>query len=189
MTDSPNTSPEPALASADALPPVTEPRVDRPHFPDGYGVGVDLDGTRSWASVEDRLVGSKHYWLTSVRPDVTPHTVPRWGVWVEGRFFYDGAPTTRHTRNVEANPACTLSLESGTDVVIIEGESVAVWASPDGLGAKLAAAFGKYSEQGYSPGPESWQSTVDGGGLRAITPKRAFAWSSFPTDCTRFSFD
>ncbi|MEE4025782.1 pyridoxamine 5'-phosphate oxidase family protein [Gordonia sp. PKS22-38] len=190
MTDSPADLHEPTRAPtlpiADSLPPVPDPVVDRPRFPDGYGVGDDLEGTRTWASVEARLVESKHYWLTSVRPDGTPHAVPRWGVWVDGRFFYDGAPTTRHTRNVEANPACTLNLESGSDVVIVEGDSVAVCASPDGVGARLAAAFDKYSD--YRPGPDSWQSPADGGGLRTITPRRAFAWSSFPTDCTRFTF-
>ncbi|ROZ89180.1 pyridoxamine 5'-phosphate oxidase [Gordonia sp. OPL2] len=173
---------------ADNLPTVSAPVVDRPVFPDGYGVGEGLAGTRSWASVEERLVASTHYWLTSVRGDGTPHVVPRWGVWVDGRFFYDGAPTTRHARNVEANPACTLNLESGTDVVIIDGYSTAVRALPEGLGARLSAAFTKYADQDYRPGPESWQSPTDGGGLRAITPQRALAWASFPTDCTRFTF-
>ncbi|NDZ97577.1 pyridoxamine 5'-phosphate oxidase [Streptomyces sp. SID6673] len=176
------------LPRADTLPAPSEPLVDRPRFPDGYGISESLEGTRSWASVETRLVESTHYWLTSVRPDGTPHAVPRWGVWVDGRFFYDGAPTTRHTRNVEANPACTLTLESGSDVVIIEGISLAVCAQPDGLGARLAEAFGKCADQGYQPEADSWQSPVDGGGLRTITPRRAFAWSAFPTDCTRFTF-
>ncbi|WP_262365782.1 pyridoxamine 5'-phosphate oxidase family protein [Gordonia sp. OPL2] len=188
-SSAPNSDARPyGLPVADNLPTVSAPVVDRPVFPDGYGVGEGLAGTRSWASVEERLVASTHYWLTSVRGDGTPHVVPRWGVWVDGRFFYDGAPTTRHARNVEANPACTLNLESGTDVVIIDGYSTAVRALPEGLGARLSAAFTKYADQDYRPGPESWQSPTDGGGLRAITPQRALAWASFPTDCTRFTF-
>ncbi|WP_238695090.1 pyridoxamine 5'-phosphate oxidase family protein [Ornithinimicrobium flavum] len=137
--------------------------------------------------MESRLRDSLHYWISSVRPDGRPHSVPRWGVWLDGRFWYDGAPTTVHTRNVERNPAVTLTLESGTEVVIVEGESHATRAEPDDLGGRLARAFGKYAAAGYSPAPDAWAGP-DGGGLRVISPSRAMAWFSFPTDCTRFSF-
>lgn len=166
---------------------MSTPESDRPVLPEGYGLPETAEGLLMWADVEPRLVAAKHYWLTSVRPDGSPHSVPRWGVWVEGRFWYDGAPTTRHTRNTEQNPAVTLTLESGTEVVIVEGTSVAARADADGLGSRLSAAFGKYAADGYEPGPDSW-SGPDGGGLRVITPRRALAWFSFPTDCTRFRF-
>lgn len=155
-------------------------------MPDGYGVPDSDEGLLAWADVEARLVASKAYWLTSVRPDGTPHSVPRWGVWVDGRFYYDGAPTTRHARNVSANPACTLTLESGTEVVIVEGHSSATRADPDGLGARLTDAFGKYAPD-YAPEADSWSDT-EGGGLRVLVPARALAWFAFPTDCTRFTF-
>lgn len=108
-------------------------------------------------------------------------------MWLDGRFWYDGAPITRHARNVEVNPAVTLTLESGTEVVIVEGESVAARAEADGLGARLSVAFGKYADSGYAPGPDSW-SGAEGGGLRVITPRRVMAWFTFPTGCTRFRF-
>lgn len=176
------------LPQADELPPLAPPVVDRPRVPDGYGVPDESGGTQTWEEVQRRLAPSLHYWLASVRPDGTPHSIPRWGVWLDGRFFYDGAPTTRHARNVEANPACTITLESGTNVVIVEGDSVAMSAAPDGLGARLAEAFGKYADKGFQPEPTSWASPTDAGGLRVVTPRRVLAWSSFPTDCTRFTF-
>ena len=163
------------------------PAPDRPTFPDGYGLPDSTDGLLEWGQVEPRLQEAMHYWISSVRPDGRPHSVPRWGVWLEGRFFYDGAPTTRHTRNVERNPAVTLTLESGTEVVIVEGESHATRADPESLGTRLAEGFGKYADSGYSPGPDSW-SGEDGGGLRVITPQLVLAWFAFPTDCTRFTF-
>ncbi len=166
---------------------IVVPTVDRPDVPEGYGLPEGSDGLLTWAEVETRLRAAHHYWLSSVRPDGTPHAVPRWGVWLDGRFWYDGAPTTRHTRNVEQNPAVTLTLESGTEVVIVEGDSVATRAEPDPLGARLSEAFTKYQASGYAPGPDAWAG-VDGGGLRVITPRRAMAWFSFPTDCTRFRF-
>lgn len=164
-----------------------DPHTDRPTLPEGYGLPEHDDGLLTWSQVEERLLASLHYWLASVRPDGTPHSVPRWGVWLDGRFYYDGAPTTRHTRNVERNPAVTLTLESGLEAVIVEGRSVATRAEPDGLGARLATAFRKYHDLGYAPGPDSWAGEA-GGGLRVITPRRVLAWFEFPNDCTRFTF-
>lgn len=164
------------------------PRPDRPTLPEGYGLPGTSEGLLGWSQVEPRLREAQHYWLASVRPDGRPHSVPRWGVWLEGRFWYDGAPSTRHTRNVEANPAVTLTLESGTEVVIVEGDSRATRADPEDLGARLSQAFTKYADAGYAPGPDSWAGE-DGGGLRVITPHRALAWFDFPTDCTRFTFE
>jgi hypothetical protein len=156
-------------------------------IPSGYGLPTSTRGLLSWSAVEERLVAAKHYWLATVRPDGSPHVVPRWGVWVDGRFFYDGSPTTLHSRNRAANPACTLHLESGTEVVIVDGTAEPTRADPDDLGARLAAAFGKYHDLDYRPGPDSWAGE-DGGGLGVLTPRRALAWFSFPTDCTRFTF-
>lgn len=164
----------------------SDPDRARPVMPEGYGLPTTTDGMLRWSEVEERLRASLHYWLATVRPDGTPHSVPRWGVWVEGRFYYDGAPTTRHARNLERNPACTLTLESGKEVVIVEGVSTATRADPGDLGRRVASAFEKYHPD-YAPAADAW-ADEDGGGLRVVTPKRALAWFAFPTDCTRFTF-
>jgi hypothetical protein len=174
MSDEPRRSPD-------------DVRSDRPVFPDGYGIPTTIDGLLAWADVEARLVAATSYWLASVRPDGTPHVVPRWGVWLDGRFWYDGAPTTVHARNVEENPACALHLDSGVEAVIVEGTSHATRADADDLGARLCAAFGKYTAMGYSPAADAW-SGDEGGGLRVLTPRKALAWFSFPGDATRFRF-
>lgn len=166
----------------------TEPRRERPTFPAGYGLPDDDTGLLEWSDVERRLVESKHYWLATVRPDGRPHVIPRWGVWVDGAFYYDGSPTTRHARNAEANPATTLNLENGWEAVILEGTSVATRADAEGLGERLAAAFAKYHGDGYAPAADSWAGE-DGGGLRVFRPVTAMAWFSFPADATRFVFD
>ncbi len=161
-------------------------RRERPTFPDGYGLPETDEGLLEWSAIEPRLVESKHYWLSTVRPDGRPHSIPRWGVWLDEKFYYDGSPATRHARNAEANPACTLTLEDGLRPVIIEGTSHATRADGE-LGLSLSAAFAKYHADGYSPGPDSWAGD-DGGGLRVFTPTMALAWTSFPTDATRFVF-
>lgn len=162
-------------------------RRERPTFPDGYGLPATDEGLLDWSPVEERLVASKHYWLATVRPDGRPHSIPRWGVWLDDRFYYDGSPETRHARNAEANPACTLTLEDGLRPVILEGTSVATRADAGGLGARLSAAFTKYHDDGYSPAADAWEGE-QGGGLRVFTPTTAMAWTTFPTDATRFVF-
>ena len=162
------------------------PDRSRPTLPEGYGPPATEDSLLGWEAVERRLRASRHYWLATVRPDGRPHSVPRWGVWLDGCFYYDGAPTTRHVRNLEHNPSCTLTLESGTEVVIVEGVSIATSAEPSDLGARLAVAFEKYHPT-YAPEADSW-SDDEGGGLRVIVPSRVLAWFDFPADCTRFTF-
>ncbi len=167
---------------------MSDPLRDRPDMPDGYGVPETDDGVLAWSVVEQRLVESLHYWMATTRSDAAPHVVPRWGVWVDGAFWYDGSPDTLHVRNLVKNAACVLHLENGQEAVIVEGVSNA--AEPPGLafGARLAQQFaGKYSKMGYSPDADSWEGP-DSGGLRVLTPAKAMAWFDFPTDVTRFRF-
>ena len=160
----------------------------RPEMPEGYGV-VESGPLLDWKTVETRLVESLHYWLSTTRPDGRPHVVPRWGVWVDERFFYDGSPQTRHARNLEVNPNCALHLENGVAATILEGVSTAPNPVIGELGTRLSAELKrKYGSMGYAPGPDAW-SGEDAGGLRVFAPTSAIAWSQFPTDLTRFAFD
>lgn len=89
-----------------------DPLVTGPRCPRATGYRT-TDRLLDWADVEARLVAAPQYWLATTRPDGRPHVVPRWGVWVDGRFWYDGAPTTVHVRNLARNPTCSLHLEDG----------------------------------------------------------------------------
>lgn len=158
-------------------------------MPDGYGVPDHRDGLLDWETVESRLKKAISYWLATTRPDRSPHVVPRWGVWLDGRFWYDGSPNTVHVRNLDHNHGCALHLESGSEAVIVEGRSDVAPPPGPGLGTRLAEAFGaKYGALGYAPEPDSWDGS-DSGGLRVLTPAKAIAWFDFPNDVTRFRFD
>lgn len=157
-------------------------------MPAGYGVPNTTDGLLDWSDVEARLVAAPQYWMATTRPDGRPHVVPRWGVWVDGRFWYDGAPTTVHARNLAANSSCTLHLEDGWKAVVIDGVSTP--AAPPGVdfGARLADAFAdKYTDRGYTPAPDAWEGP-GAGGLVVFAPTKAVAWFDFPNDVTRFRF-
>lgn len=160
------------------------PKITRPEFPKGY---VDKPASYlTWAWVAEQLTVSKHYWLASVRPNGKPHVVPRWGVFIDNKFYYDGSPETRHARNILGNPNVTLHLESGEKAIILEGTSHPADKPDPEFAKQLAKAISaKYAVLGYSPEPNQW----DEGGLYIFTPRQCIAWSKFNDDPTKFLFD
>lgn len=162
------------------------PRTDRPVMPAGYGL-ESANSYVDWADVEQRLVESANYWLSTTHPDGRPHAVPRWGVWVDTAFWYDGSPTTRHSRNLETNPFVVLHLESGTTVTIVEGTSTVPPPVHGPLGERLSAEFARKYGPEYTPPPDAW-SGEDSGGMHVLRPSKVIAWTSFPSDLTRFTF-
>lgn len=139
------------------------PQVTRPYFPKGYVENPKK--TLPWSHVEQRLTDAKHYWLCSVRPNGRPHAIPKWAVWVNGRIYFDGSPETRHAKNIAENPYVSVHLESGEDVVIVEGTAKAVVKPSRELGIQVAQAYTtKYATMGYAPDPNQW----DNGGCSRL---------------------
>lgn len=160
-----------------------EPKVSRPKFPDGY-----LEAPKNllaWPEVEARLVHALHYWVCTTQPNGHPHVVPKWGVWSDQQFFFDGSPETKHARNLLTNPNVAIHLESGEEVVIVYGVGRAVARPERPVAEKLARLYGeKYHELGYAPEPTQW----DHGGLFEVTAQKVLAWTKFTEDPTRFIF-
>ncbi|WP_287157063.1 pyridoxamine 5'-phosphate oxidase family protein [Chloroflexus sp.] len=160
---------------------MSSPRITRPHFPPGY-----VEQARAllpWSHVEQRLTHAINYWLCTVRPDGRPHAVPKWAVWVDGKLYFDGSPATRHARNIATNPHVVIHLESGEDVVIVEGIASAIDTPAPEIAPLIAQAYAtKYATMGYAPDPHQW----DNGGLFAITPHTVIAWTAFTEDPTKF---
>ena len=163
-----------------------EPERSRPAMPQGYGVPSDDEGLLTWSWVVERLEQARTYWFSTTRPDGRPHAMPAWAVWLDGVLYFEGSPATRRARNLAGNPATVVHLESGSEVVILEGEAREAGRPVRALAERLAAAFtAKYVEtDDYRPGPDQW----DAGGLWVLRPRVAFAWSAFPRDVTRWRF-
>jgi len=160
---------------------MTEPKITRPLFPKGYVENPTASLT--WEYVTQRLSESKNYWLCSVRPNQHPHVVPRWGVFIDGKFYYDGSPETRHAQNILENPYVSLHLESGDEALIAEGTCAAAGKPSPELAQKLSTAYKtKYAQFGYAPEPDQW----DQEGLYVFTPSKVLAWTKFMEDPTRF---
>ena len=162
---------------------MTEPIISRPRFPEGYLESPK--GFLTWAEVENRLFESINYWLCTTQPNGHPHVVPKWGVWIDAHFYFDGSPETKHARNIAANPNVAVHLESGTKAVIVHGTCRAVPQPEPSLTVEIARLYTqKYAALGYSPAPDQW----DHGGLFEVTAHTVFAWTNFTDNPTRFTF-
>ena len=162
---------------------MTDPRGDRPYVP-GYGIPDTVTGTLPWSWAVERLERAIVYWLATNGADQAPHLIPIWGAWVDGRWYVEGGPT-RWQRNLRDNPQLAVKVESGDEVVIVEGTARELVAPTDPLSNAILAGYAKYeAAAGYEASASHWAE----GGLWELTPIKAFAWSVFPTDMTRFRF-
>ena len=75
----------------------------------------------------DRLLSREStVWLSTVRPEGTPHLVPIWFSWDGERLFVASKPDARKVRNLRDNPRLMLALgepDEDFDVGLIEAEA------------------------------------------------------------------
>ena len=93
-----------------------------------------------FAHADERLAKSRNYWICTSRPDGRPHSIPVWGFWLDGALYFGTARATRKARNLAHNPAISVHLESGDDVVILEGIAGEVDLNDKPIFQKLDAA-------------------------------------------------
>jgi general stress protein 26 len=96
-----------------------------PATPLNLTAGYKQPGTKPkllpWSYAEQRLKSARNYWVCTTRPDKRPHAAPVWGIWARGAFWFSTDPSSRKARNLKSNPNLTVHLESGDEVVIVEG--------------------------------------------------------------------
>ena len=97
-----------------------KPKPSRPQAP-GYGFPENNKGLLPWSWAEQRLKKSHNYWITTVRPDGSPHTMVVWGLWQDGRFLFSTGSKSRKSRNLDQNPRCIVCTEHANEAVIVEG--------------------------------------------------------------------
>jgi PPOX class probable F420-dependent enzyme len=148
----------------------------RPRFPPGYGISSEPEGMLQWSWAEERLAASRNYWIVTVRPDGSPHSAPVWGLWIDGAVVFSTSPESRKGRNLARDPRVVVNLESGDEVVILEGVVEVV-----ALDDRIADAYEKKYD--YRPGGE--------GDWFVLRPRNAYAWleRDYPRSATRFAFD
>lgn len=154
------------------------PRATAPRIPADYGVPADASGAEllPWSRAEERLERARNYWICTTRPDGRPHAAPVWGLWLDGAVRFSTGDTTQKARNLARDPRTVVHLESGDEVVVLEGEVEREAADERFLDAYEA----KY---GHRPSAD----TV----VHVLRPRVAQTWDEhdFTRTATRWVFD
>ena len=83
-----------------------------------FGAATNHDPP-DWGWVERQLIDAPTYWVVA-HGGSYPHPRPVWGVWADDRLHLSvGSAVVRCL--LEADPAVTVHLDSGLDVVLVEG--------------------------------------------------------------------
>jgi hypothetical protein len=157
-----------------------EPKAGLPHVPPIYGL-KERKKYLPWSHAEKRLAASRNYWICTARPDGRPHSIPVWGFWMDGALYFGSARASRKARNLAHNPAVSVHLESGDDVVILEGTAVEV--KDKATFKRLDPECRRKYKMPLMIMPESV--------TYCVRPRVVLAWTEkeFPKNATRWEFD
>jgi PPOX class probable F420-dependent enzyme len=149
-------------------------------MPAVYGVPTDASGAERlpWSWAVEHLEQARNYWLCTTRRDGRPHAAPVWAVWADGALWFSTSPDSQKGANLTRDPRVVVHLESGDEVVVIEGEAtLSAW--PEHL---LEAYYAKY---GYRIDAENRQTS-----LFQLRPRVALTWTEreFTKNATRWVF-
>ena len=128
-----------------------------------------------------RFDTERTWWLATTRPDRRPHTMPVWGVTWEHQLIFSTGPVSVKGRNLAANNAIMLHLESGDDVAILEARAELI--EPATLTADFVATYeAKYD---FAPDPADPK-----GAFFVAQPIILLAWneSRFAETAARWTF-
>ena len=155
------------------------------------------DAPIPWSRARDELEGvstndtHKTYWLATVRPDGRPHVAGVGALWDDGKFYFTSGAGTRKSRNLAANPNCTISVTLPTLDLVVEGTTSRVTDQ-----ATLQRIAERYAAQGWpasasddaltaaysapSAGPPPWNlyvvTPVTAVGVATAEPYGAMRW-------------
>jgi len=116
-------------------------------------------------------------WLSSVRPDGTPHLVPTWFSWDGQTIVIRSKPGAQKVRNLRANAKAMLALgdaEDDFDVGLVEASAeVVAQRGTDDLPAAFIAKYGtRIAELGLTPAQfaRTYAQTI------VLTPTKMLGW-------------
>lgn len=92
---------------------------------DIYG-NPPLPWSRPFDILQSGLFFGRPAFLGTTRPDGRPHAAGIGAIWLDGEIYFTSGPGTRKSRNLAANPACTISAGLATIDIVFEGQAVRV---------------------------------------------------------------
>jgi hypothetical protein len=162
--------------------PAREPKAGRPGFPADYGIETSDSGLISWQWALERLQSTRNYWVCTASPDGQPHAAPVWGVVLDGMLYFSTDTRSVKGRNLVTTGQVVVHLESGDEVVILEGNVERFNHTDDiaGLGSAYQEKYG--IDVSTLPGEDSaWF---------AVKTSVAYGWreADFQASATRWEF-
>jgi hypothetical protein len=161
---------------------MAEPIPARPLIPAGYGVSADASGAEllPWSWAAERLARARNYWLCTARVDGRPHAMPVWAVWLEEALWFSTGRESEKGRNLARDARCVIHLESGDEVVVLDGEAV------EDRDSSRFERFADAYEAKYA-----YRVTPELGAVFAFKPHSAYTWREvdFPKSAVRWLFE
>jgi len=162
---------------------MTDSIASRPYMP-GYGIkqADEGQGLLPWSWVAERLARAHTYWVSTTRPDGSPHVMPVWGVWLDDSFCFSTGDKSRKARNLAENPRCVITCEVDDAQIIVEGVAEVT------TGSELNKRFA----EAYSP---KYEFDMEGFGepVYVVRASKIFGLMSssghFTSTATRWMFD
>lgn len=145
----------------------------------GYGLPEGTKGLLPWTWARQRLEKSHNYWISTTRPDGSPHMMVIWGLWMDGAFLFSTGEKSRKGRNLAENPRCVIGTEKAHEAVIVEGV-VEINNDP-----KLRKKFNKRYQKKYK-----WDMSAFADPVYLLRPHLAFGLyeKEFQNKATRWQF-
>jgi hypothetical protein len=134
-------------------------------MPEGYLTRREM----AWSWAESRLVAAANYWIATTCPDGRPHARPVWGVWLDDVLLFSNGALI--ARNLALDPRVGVHLESGDEVVILEGNAALLPAGDERRARFKAQYDAKYH----------WDMAVDDDSVYVVQPDVAFGWLVDPS--------
>ena len=124
-----------------------------------------------WSWAAERLAQAHNYWVAVSGP----HASPVWALWRDGGIVFSCGPRSRKARAIARDPNVVVHLESGDEVVIVEGRAEKTEVD-DSVIDEYERKYAFRADKG-----EGWY---------RVEPKRVLAWTErdFPRNATRFDF-
>jgi Pyridoxamine 5'-phosphate oxidase len=96
-----------------------EPKVTDTYYPHS-------GSPTAWSEAFELLAAADTYWLSTVRPDGRPHTVPLLATSVDDTLYFAAGASTRKVANLTNDPHCVVTTNSGGVDFVVEGSVIQV---------------------------------------------------------------
>jgi hypothetical protein len=105
--------------------------------------------------------------------------MPVWAIWLGDALWFSSGRESQKSKNLERDSRCVIHLESGDDVVVLEGEAF------ENRDSERFERFADAYEQKYA-----YRVTPELGAVYEFRPRAAYTWRErdFPKSAARWVF-